>query len=74
MDDESFYATNRPPAERIRRHDQYDRYVSSEVVPFVRDKGRTSARIGTLGASFGAYQERQAAHQQEAGGKEGEKH
>ena len=55
VDDESFYATDRPPAERIRRHDQYDRYVSSEVVPFVRDRGRTSARIGTLGASFGAY-------------------
>ena len=55
VDDESFYATDRPPADRIRRHDQYDRYVYSEVVPFVRAKGSTQARIGTLGASFGAY-------------------
>lgn len=55
VDDESFYATDRPPADRIRRHDQYDRYVYSEVVPFLRTKGSTQARIGTLGASFGAY-------------------
>jgi esterase/lipase superfamily enzyme len=55
VDDESFYAENRHPALRIRRHDQYDRYVHDEVVPFVRDRGRTSAKIATLGASFGAY-------------------
>jgi esterase/lipase superfamily enzyme len=55
VDDESFYAENRHPAERIHRHDQYDRYVYAEVVPFVRDKGRTGAKIGTLGTSFGAY-------------------
>jgi esterase/lipase superfamily enzyme len=55
VDAESFYAKSRPPSERIRRHDQYDRYVHSEVVPFVREKGKTPAKIGTLGASFGAY-------------------
>jgi len=55
VDGESFYAKDRHPAERIQRHDQYDRYLYGEVAPFVRDKGRTGARIGTLGASFGAY-------------------
>src|SRR5215470_116839 len=55
VDEESFYAKTRHPAERIRRHDQYDRYVYSEVVPFVRDKARWGGRIATLGASFGAY-------------------
>jgi S-formylglutathione hydrolase FrmB len=55
VDEESFYAKTRHPAERIRRHDQYDRYVYSEVVPFVRDKGRTGSKVATLGASFGAY-------------------
>jgi esterase/lipase superfamily enzyme len=55
VDAESFYARSRPPSERIRRHDQYDRYVYSEVVPFAREKGRTTARIATLGTSFGAY-------------------
>ena len=55
VDAESFYAKTLPPSERIRRHDQYDRYVHSEVVPFVREKGKTPAKIATLGASFGAY-------------------
>ena len=55
VDAESFYATNRRPSERIERHDQYDRYVAHEVVPWVRRKGGTEAKVGTLGASFGAY-------------------
>lgn len=55
VDAESFYATWRPPAERIARHDQYDRYLSSEVVPWIAAKARTGARVATLGASFGAY-------------------
>ena len=55
VDDESFYSESRHPAERIRRHDEYDRYVYGEVAPFVREKGKTGAKIATLGASFGAY-------------------
>jgi esterase/lipase superfamily enzyme len=55
VDAESFYAKGRPPAERIRRHDEYDRYVYGEVVPLVRSRVKTDARIGTLGCSFGAY-------------------
>jgi esterase/lipase superfamily enzyme len=55
VDAESFYAKSRPPSERIRRHDQYDRYLAEEVVPFVRRKSGSDGRIGTLGASFGAY-------------------
>ena len=55
VDAESFYAKGLPPSERIRRHDQYDRYLATEVVPFVHEKGRVSSKIATLGASFGAY-------------------
>jgi esterase/lipase superfamily enzyme len=55
VDAESFYAKNRPPAERIRRHDQYDRYLAGEVVPFIRNKGNWQGRVGSLGCSFGAY-------------------
>jgi esterase/lipase superfamily enzyme len=55
VDSESFYATNRPPADRIRRHDQYDHYLANEVVPFTRSRAPMSGRIATLGASFGAY-------------------
>jgi len=55
VDAESFYAKNQPPAERIRRHDQYDRYLYAEVVPYVRSKASWPGRVGTLGCSFGAY-------------------
>lgn len=55
VDSESFYATEKHPAERIRRHDQYDSYLAEEVVPFTRAKARHEGRIATLGTSFGAY-------------------
>ena len=55
VDDESFYADERHPAQRIARHDEYDRYVREEIVPWVREKAGTAAKIATLGASFGAY-------------------
>ena len=54
VDEESFFATHRHPAERLARHVQYDRYVYNEVVPWVRSKtGRET--VGTLGASLGGY-------------------
>ena len=55
VDSESFYARDRPPADRIRRHDQYDHYLANEVFPFARNRSPMQGRIGTLGASFGAY-------------------
>jgi esterase/lipase superfamily enzyme len=55
VDAESFYAREKPPSERIRRHEQYDRYLATEVVPFSKSKGNWGGRIGTLGCSFGAY-------------------
>src|SRR5574340_908526 len=38
VDAESWYAKSRPPAERARRHVQYDRYLLSEVLPFTTQK------------------------------------
>jgi esterase/lipase superfamily enzyme len=55
VDEESFYAGDRHPAERLARHQQYDRYLSEEVVPLVRARARTDGRLATLGCSFGAY-------------------
>jgi esterase/lipase superfamily enzyme len=54
VDDESFYAEYKHPADRLARHDQYDRYVYGEVLPFVRSRAG-AVRVATLGASFGAY-------------------
>ncbi len=42
------------PADRARRHDAYDRYVTAEVVPFARDLTGWSTAWAT-GASMGGY-------------------
>jgi esterase/lipase superfamily enzyme len=55
VDSESFYAKSLHPAQRIRRHDQYEQYIANEVVPFARSRARWGSRVATLGASFGAY-------------------
>ncbi len=54
VDAESWYAASRHPAERARRHVQYDRYVLTEVLPFTTQRNPNPFLIVT-GASFGAY-------------------
>ena len=54
VDGESWYANQRPPADRARRHRQYDAYVEQEVLPFTRSRNPNAFMICT-GASFGAY-------------------
>ncbi len=54
VDAESWYADTLSPAERARRHDDYDRYVHTEVIPFSVRTNPTPFLIAT-GASFGAY-------------------
>ena len=45
-----------PPAERNARHDRYDRYITAEVVPFIRSHCHDSRlRVMTNGCSMGAY-------------------
>lgn len=48
VDGESWYASDRSPPERIRRHLQYERYLADEVVPRMQD-----APVA-VGPSFGA--------------------
>jgi esterase/lipase superfamily enzyme len=54
VDSESWYAKQRPPADRVRRHGQYDQYVLNEVLPFTARANANPFLIAT-GASFGAY-------------------
>jgi esterase/lipase superfamily enzyme len=54
VDAESWYAKERPPAERAWRHVQYDRYILNEVLPFTSQHNANHFLI-TTGASFGAY-------------------
>jgi esterase/lipase superfamily enzyme len=44
------------PSDRARRHQDYDRYITSEVAPFIRDHCEGSQqKIMTTGASMGGY-------------------
>jgi esterase/lipase superfamily enzyme len=54
VDTESWYARTRSPAERIRRHEQYDEYLLGEVLLFSVGQNIDPFLIVT-GASFGAY-------------------
>ena len=54
VDEESWYAKHKHPAERALRHAQYDSYLVNEVMPFTRDRNSNPYLI-TTGASFGAY-------------------
>jgi len=54
VDQEAWYNRGAHPADRVRRHDQYDRYLSTELVPFIRGKAKREDLI-VYGASFGGY-------------------
>jgi esterase/lipase superfamily enzyme len=43
------------PADRGRRHEDYDRYIVQEAVPFIRGHGHEGARMFTTGCSLGGY-------------------
>ena len=51
---ESWYNDRIEPRERVRRHNVWEDYVLSEVVPFVRSRNGNDYFI-TAGVSFGAY-------------------
>jgi esterase/lipase superfamily enzyme len=54
VDEESWYNRGAHPADRVRRHDAYDRYLASEVVPFIHSRmGRRD--LIAYGASFGGF-------------------
>ncbi len=54
VDAESFYARWAHPADRIRRHIQYEAYLLDEVLPLSRAKNSNPFTI-SHGCSFGAY-------------------
>lgn len=55
IDAHSWYDFGVPPAERNARHERYDRYITEEVVPFIRRHCNDARlRIMTHGCSMGA--------------------
>lgn len=55
VDNESWFDLSLPPADRARRHDQYEKYVMEEVVPFIRERNASGAALMTTGCSGGGY-------------------
>jgi esterase/lipase superfamily enzyme len=54
VDAESWYNKNTHPSQRARRHDQFDQYLVSEVLPFSAKLNGNPFVVAT-GASFGGY-------------------
>lgn len=54
FNDETWNNTRLPPAERVQRHDVFDRYLSQELFPMVQARaGRGDTAV--YGASMGGY-------------------
>jgi len=43
------------PGDRARRHEDYDRYITQEVAPFIRERCGEEALILSTGVSMGGY-------------------
>ncbi len=54
VDEESWYNNSAHPADRVKRHEQYDRYIRHELVPYLHDRTQRDD-LAVFGASFGAY-------------------
>jgi esterase/lipase superfamily enzyme len=56
LDNESWANWGAHPADRARRHEDYDRYVMQEVAPFIRQHcGGSNQKLIATGCSMGAY-------------------
>jgi len=56
VDNQSWANWNAPPRDRALRHEQYDRFILSEVVPFIRRYyNGAEVQCLTFGCSMGAY-------------------
>ena len=56
LDSQTWSNWNAQPADRARRHQDYDRYIVEEVAPFIRRHcGETNQKFLTTGVSMGAY-------------------
>ncbi len=55
VDHQSWVNDSVPPAERARRHIDYDRYIVEEVAPFIRGLIPRAGGLLATGCSMGAY-------------------
>jgi esterase/lipase superfamily enzyme len=56
IDNESWANMGAHPADRARRHEDYDRYITQEVAPFIKENcGNAPQKAIVTGVSMGAY-------------------
>jgi len=55
LDNQTWGNFNLPPADRARRHEDYDRYITLEVAPFIRARCADKSPLLTTGCSMGGY-------------------
>lgn len=56
VDGQTWTNYNAHPADRARRHEDYDRYITQEVAPFIRQHcGNDGQKFITTGVSMGGY-------------------
>ncbi len=56
VDNQSWINWGAHPADRARRHEDYDRYIIQEVIPFIRERvGDKEQKCLATGNSMGAY-------------------
>jgi esterase/lipase superfamily enzyme len=55
IDNQSWANKSVHPAQRAARHQDYDKYIVNEVVPFINNKNPTDKKILTTGSSMGGY-------------------
>ncbi len=55
IDNQSWVNSTIHPADRARRHEDYDRYITNEVIPFIQQRSSWKGKTLTTGCSMGAY-------------------
>jgi esterase/lipase superfamily enzyme len=55
VDAESWYNKGVHPRQRVLRHMQYERYLSNELLPFIRSRNSSASQLALTGCSFGGY-------------------
>lgn len=55
IDNQSWANWEMHPADRARRHNDYDRYIIQEVAPFIQQHSQTTGKFLATGCSMGGY-------------------
>lgn len=55
VDNQSWANWNILPPERAKRHEDYDRYITHEMVPYIHDRMATKPLLLAAGCSMGGY-------------------